>query len=137
FEESERVTIDGYSYLQDTPPAKPVSAPIVRRSSRPSRSSRASRSSSDRVSPMPLIFGILVLVVGFSAMKLIMNLKRLAPQGTQTAQVSPSASPIPTSTTTPALAAATASASPSIRPAATPPASAEPEVRRAKPLGPE
>ncbi|PYJ25731.1 MAG: hypothetical protein DME91_02340 [Verrucomicrobia bacterium] len=146
FEESERVTIDGYSYLQDMPPAKPVSAPIVRRSSRPSRSSRASRSSSDRVSPMPLIFGILVLVVGFSAMKLIMNLKRLAPQGTQTAQVSPSASPIPTSTTTlatasqsqtPALAAATASASPSITPAAPPRASAEPEVRRAKPLGPE
>src|SRR5436189_5334400 len=55
FEESERVTIDGYSYLQDMPPAKPVSAPIVRRSSRPSRSSRAS---SDRVSPMPLILGI-------------------------------------------------------------------------------
>jgi cytoskeleton protein RodZ len=143
FEDSERVTVDGYSYLQDTPPVKPVSQPTVRRSSRPSRSSR---SRSDRVSPMPLIFGILVLVIGFSAMKLIMNLKRLAPQGTQTTQVSPTASPIPVSTTTPAtasqsqtpkVAAAIASASPSITPAATSPASTELEVRRAKPVGPE
>src|SRR5262250_1560044 len=31
FETSERVTVDGYSYLQDSPPAKPVSAPVVRR----------------------------------------------------------------------------------------------------------
>src|SRR5881628_2973480 len=81
FEDSERVTIDGYSYLQDNPPAKPVRAPEVR------RSSRSSRSSSDRVSPMPLIFGILVLVIGFSAMKLIMNLRRIAPRAAETAQV--------------------------------------------------
>jgi cytoskeleton protein RodZ len=143
FEDSERVTIDGYSYLQDNPPAKPVSAPVVRRSSRPSRSRR---SNSDRVSPMPLIFGILVLVIGFSAMKLIMNLKRLAPRGTQTAQVSPSASPIPTSATkpatpsqsqTPSVAAATVSASPLTAPAATSAASSEPEVRRAKPVSPQ
>jgi hypothetical protein len=75
-------------------------------------------------------------------MKLIMNLKRLAPQGTQTAQVSP----IPTSTATPAtasqsqtprVAAATVSASPSTAPAATSAASSEPEVRRAKPVGPQ
>src|SRR5437870_10543172 len=31
FEDSERVTVDGYSYLQDNPPPKPVSAPVVRR----------------------------------------------------------------------------------------------------------
>jgi cytoskeleton protein RodZ len=139
FEDSERVTIDGYSYLQDNPPARPVSAPVVRRSS---SWSRTRRPRSDRVSPMPLIFGILVLVIGFSAMKLIMNLKRLAPQGTQTAQVSP----IPTSTATPAtasqsqtprVAAATVSASPSTAPAATSAASSEPEVRRAKPVGPQ
>src|SRR5438876_4270922 len=99
FEDSERVTIDGYSYLQDNPPAKPVRAPEVRRSSRLSRSSR---SSSDRVSPMPLIFGILVLVIGFSAMKLIMNLRRIAPRAAETAQVSPSATPNPSSTTAPA-----------------------------------
>jgi cytoskeleton protein RodZ len=147
FEDSERVTIDGYSYLQDNPPPKPVSAPVVRRSSRATRPSRPSRSSSDRVSPLPLIFGILVLVIGFSAMKLILNLKRLAPRGPETAQVSPSASPIPSATPTPAItaqsqtpaavAAATASAVPSVAQTTAPPPSNEPEVRRAKPVGPE
>src|SRR6266542_1832499 len=83
FEDSERVTVDGYSYLQDNPPAKPISAPVVRRSSR------------DRISPMPLIFGVLVLVIGFSIMKLILNVRRLAPGKEQsTAQVSPGASPV-------------------------------------------
>jgi len=139
FEDSERVTVDGYSYLQENRPEKPVSAPAVPR--RPAATGRG-----DRVSPMPLIFAILVLVIGFSAMKLIMNLKRLAPQGMQTAQVSPSASPVPSSATIPAtasqlqkpsVAAVTASPSPSIVPAAISPASTEPEVRRAKPVGPE
>jgi cytoskeletal protein RodZ len=150
FEDSERVTIDGYSYLQDNPPPKPVAAPVVRRSRRSSRSSRPKRSSSDRVSPMPLIFGILVLVIGFSAMKLILNLKRLAPRGGEVAQVSPSATPKPSSTTAPAATAqsqtpSVASAT-TVAPAPSPspvarttalPASAEPEVRRAKPVGPE
>jgi len=150
FEDSERVTIDGYSYLQDNPPAKPVRAPEVRRSSRSSRSSRlsrSSRSSSDRVSPMPLIFGILVLVIGFSAMKLIMNLRRIAPRAAETAQVSPSATPNPSSTTAPATtaqsqtpsvaSAPTASAAPSIAPTAVPRVSTEPEVRKAKSVRPE
>jgi cytoskeleton protein RodZ len=150
FEDSERVTIDGYSYLQDNPPAKPVAAPVVRRSRRSSRSSRPKRSSSDRVSPMPLIFGILVLVIGFSAMKLILNLRRIAPRGVDAAQVSPSAKPNPASTTTPAataqsqtpnvVSATTEAAAPSpspVTPTTAPPASAEPEVRRAKPVGPE
>src|SRR5712692_2431795 len=92
FEDSERVTVDGYSYLQENPPPKPVSAPVVRRSSR------------ERISPMPLIFGILVLVVGFLGMKFVMNLQRLAPghAAQPTAQVSPSASPLPSSTASPA-----------------------------------
>src|SRR5205807_8640188 len=51
FETSSRVTVDGYSYLQESERAKPVSAPVVRR--RP-----VAASGSDRVSPMPLIFGI-------------------------------------------------------------------------------
>src|SRR5438128_12595149 len=92
FEDSERVTVDGYSYLQDSPPPKPVSAPVVHR--------RASRSSGDRVSPMPLIFGIVVLIIGFSVMKLVLNVQRLAPGHAQsTAQVSPSPSSLPTSAT--------------------------------------
>src|SRR5881296_3003046 len=86
FEDSERVTVDGYSYLQENRPEKPVSAPVVPR--RPAAVSRG-----DRVSPMPLIVGIAVLVIGFLLMKLVLNVQRLAPaRGQSTAQVSPSAS---------------------------------------------
>ncbi|PYL69013.1 MAG: hypothetical protein DMF28_04730, partial [Verrucomicrobia bacterium] len=86
FEDSERVTIDGYSYLQENQRAKPVSAPVV---PRPVSSGRY------RVSPMPLIVGIVVLVIGFLLMKLVLNVQRLAPgRGEPTAQVSPSASPV-------------------------------------------
>jgi cytoskeleton protein RodZ len=89
FEDSERVTVDGYSYLQENRPQKPVSAPVVRRR-------RPATTGHDRISPMPLIFGVLVLVVGFSVMKLVLNVERLAPRkGQSTAQVSPNASPVP------------------------------------------
>jgi cytoskeleton protein RodZ len=149
FEDSERVTVDGYSYLQDNPPPKPVSAPVVRRRSRsPSRGS-------DRISPMPLIFGLIVLVVGFSAMKLILNLRRLAPGGAEpTAQISPRASSSPISATPPPAAAETpasnVASAPATAPSVTPAPTAkavgvsatralpsEPEVRRAKPVLPE
>jgi len=145
FEDSERMTVDGYSYLQENRPQKPVAAPVVRRR-------RTTTTSPERVSPMPLIFGVLVLVVGFSVMKLILNVRRLAPgQGQTTAQVSPSASPAPSpkgappaiSQTSPgAIASApttapSASAEPTIvrkAIAAAPAASSEPEVRKAKPV---
>ncbi len=68
FEDSEHVTVDGYSYLQENLPPKAVSRPVVR------------PSGGGRISPMPLIFGILVLVIGFGVMKLILNLQRLAPR---------------------------------------------------------
>lgn len=147
FENSERVTVDGYSYLQDNPPPKPVSAPVVRRRSR----------NPDRISPLPLIFGVLVLVIGFSAMKLILNLKRLGPgQAEPTAQISPAAastpsftSPPPATAETPTsnIASAPATAA-SVSPESTSPPKAiavtgahpvpsEPEVRRAKPVLPE
>ena len=155
FEDSERVTVDGYSYLQDNPPPKPVSAPVARRSSRASRPSRPSR---DRISPMPLIFGVLALVIGFSVMKLILNLQRLAPGPAQpVAQTSPVAASTPSLTTAPPVTAETpannvASAS-ATTPAGSPaptigeipkaigvstarPAPGEPEVRRAKPVLP-
>jgi cytoskeletal protein RodZ len=144
FEDSERVTVDGYSYLQENRPQKPISAPVVRRR-HPTTSSR------EPISPMPLIFGMLVLVVGFTVMKLILNVQRLAPgKGQSTAQVSPSPSPAiapvsPTETPASNIASATATA-----PAASPPATIappetrkalavsaappEPEVRRAKPV---
>ncbi len=141
FEESEHITVDGYSYLQENPAPKAASTPIVRPSSR------------DRISPMPLIIGVLVLVVGFSVMKLILNLQRIAPRRAEpTAEVSPSASSIPTSvapspTSTVELAAS--SVVPSAPPSATvtpiaravavasTPKRSEPEVRRAQPVRPE
>jgi cytoskeletal protein RodZ len=147
FEDSERVTVDGYSYLQDNPPPKSVSAPVVRRRPTGGR---------DRISPMPLIFGVLVLVIGFLAMKFILNLQRLAPgRAEPSAQISPAAASTPSSTTpAPAIAETPASnvasapaAAPSVSPvptvaptatavSASRPAPTEPEVRRAKPVLP-
>jgi cytoskeleton protein RodZ len=147
FEDSERMTVDGYSYLQENRPQKPVTAPIVRRR-------RPTTVSSDRISPMPLIFGVLVLVVGFSVMKLILNVRRLGPEkAAATAQVSPSVSPAPSpksgqpgaNTSPSAVVSAptvsqSASAAPTVVPKAVAAVSAkvgEPEVRKAKPVRPE
>ena len=146
FEDSERVTVDGYSYLQENRPEKPASTPVVPR--RPVRSRGGG--GSDRVSPMPLIVGIVVLVLGFTVMKLILNVQRLAPgKGEQpTTQASPSASPasarnVASATATPATVAAASPAAAAVSPppATSPPAFApgstmpsEPEVRRAKPV---
>ena len=148
FEDSERMTVDGYSYLQENRPEKPISAPVVRRR-------RPTTTSQERISPMPLIFGVLVLVVGFSVMKLILNVQRLAPgKAESTAQVSPSASPVPspkagqpaaTGTSPSSVASAptvasSASVAPTVAPkavAAVPAGPSEPEVRKAKPVRPE
>jgi cytoskeleton protein RodZ len=142
FEDSERVTVDGYSYLQENRPEKPVSAPVVPR--RPAAGGR------DRISAMPLIFGIVVLVIGFSVMKLLLNVQRLAPgRAGSAAQASPSASPVGSSKSLPPGPAASApsnvASAPSVAPtvspaptlaptavAAAPPG--EPEVRKAKPV---
>jgi cytoskeletal protein RodZ len=142
FEDSERVTVDGYSYLQENQPTKPVSAPAVPR--RPAPRGR------DRISPMPLIFGIVVLVIGFLLMQLILNVQRLAPRkGESTAQTSPSASPVTGSKPVPpgpaSSAPNTVASAPSIAPTESPAptiartavaaaAPGEPEVRRAKPV---
>jgi cytoskeletal protein RodZ len=139
FEDSERVTVDGYSYLQENRPEKPVSAPVVPR--RPAAVGRGYR-----ISPMPLIVGIAVLVIGFLLMKLVLNVQRLAPApGQSTAQVSPSAapvSPVPTQASAGNVAAAQ-SVAPTVSPVATIAPSAfaatslmpaQPEVRRAKPV---
>jgi cytoskeleton protein RodZ len=154
FEDSEHVTVDGYSYLQENHAPKQVSAPVVRPSRR------------DRTSPMPLIFGILVLVVGFSVMKLILNVQRIVPRAAEPApQVSPTASAIsnsatasttndvapsisPSATVTRKATAVAAATAPPISPSATvvqkatavsavTPVASEPEVRRAEPVRPE
>ncbi|PYK06463.1 MAG: hypothetical protein DME67_02545 [Verrucomicrobia bacterium] len=138
FEDSERVTVDGYSYLQEHERAKPVSAPVVPR--------RPVSTGGYRVSPMPLIVGIVVLVIGFLLMKLVLNVQRLAPgRGEPTAQVSPSASPVspapaqasPAKVAAAPSVAATVSPAPTIARTAITAASGkpgEPEVRRAKPV---
>ena len=147
FEDSERVTVDGYSYLQENRPQKPITSPVVRRR-------RPATVSSDRISPMPLIFGVLVLVVGFSVMKLILNVRRLTPEkAAATAQVSPTVSPSPSpksgqpgaTETSPSsiVSAPTVSQSASAAPIPVPAVAAvsaksgEPEVRKAKRVRPE
>src|SRR4030095_2403310 len=84
-EDSESVTVDGYSYLQENERAKPVSAPVVRRRPTPT-------GGNNRFSLMTLIVGIVVLVVGFLGMKFLLNVQRLAPgRGGSSAQTSPAA----------------------------------------------
>jgi cytoskeletal protein RodZ len=149
FEDPDSVTVDGYSYLQEQERAKPVSAPVVRRRSRP-----AATSGNNRVSPMPLIVGVVVLVVGFLGMKFFLNLQRLAPaKGSSSAQTSATATPaVATGGSSPAAAqnigaastsAPVASAVPTLGPPetrkalasdSTAPAPGEPEVRKAKPV---
>jgi cytoskeleton protein RodZ len=148
FEDSESVTVDGYSYLQENERAKPVSAPVVRRRAAPS-------GGNNRVSPMPLIFGVLVLVIGFFGMKFLLNVQRLAPgRGQATAQASPTATPAVGSGRSGSAggtnvgAAATTAPANSPVPALGPPetrkalavdstASGQPEVRKAKPVSKE
>ena len=151
FEDPESVTVDGYSYLQENERAKPVSAPVVRR--RPTATGGAG--GSNRVSPMPLIVGVVVLMVGFFGMQFFRNLQRLAPRrGDSSTQTSATATPAVASVgSSPAAApnigavatsAPVASPVPTLGPpetrkalAANSTASGEPEVRKAKPVSKE
>src|SRR5947208_6995 len=72
FESSVNMTVDGYSYLQESPPPKPTRPAVARR-----------RPPSDRRSLMPVILGAIVLIVGFFVMKLILNIQRIAPSHPQ------------------------------------------------------
>ena len=147
FEDPESVTVDGYSYLQENERAKPVSAPVVRR-----RPAATGGGGSNRVSPMPLIVGVVVSVVGFLGMKFFLNVQRLAPgRGGSSAQTLPTATPAIASvglspTAAPnigavATSAPVASPVPAVGPPETRKAlaadsapSGEPEVRKAKPV---
>ena len=148
FETSETVTVDGYSYLQqaDVPEPEP-SRPVVVR--------RRSSSSGSRGSLMPFVIGVLVLVIGFTVMKWILDVQRLKPSpapapGTSpvatatvsNAIVAPHAQPVEGTTPPPSTVAPVAPApSPTVVPAITPfvpePAPSEPEVRRAEPVNPQ
>ena len=144
FETSETVTTDGYSYLQDAPEPEPMRPVKVRRRSN-------SPGSGSRGSLMPLIIGVLVLVIGFTAMKWFLQMQRLKPRPTPapgtspvaTATVSdkivaPHAQPVestspPTTAVAPVGSTPTATAAPTVTPLPAP-AAAEPEVRRAEPV---
>ena len=150
FEGSENVTVDGYSYLQDNPAPKPARAKIIPKPT-------------NRGSLVPFVIGVVVLLIGFSFMKLVLNLQRITPRSeakNQAAQATPSASPVPSGTIiarhvepvekAPTKAAAAASpiasaptvptgtpvvaSTPAAVTAASPAPTKEPEVRRAEPV---
>lgn len=144
FETSEHVTVDGYAYLQDAPEPEPSRPVVIRRRS----------SNGGRGSLLPFVIGVLVLVIGFTVMKWILEVQRLkpgptpAPMATATPSdkiVAPHA--LPADNTTPAVTPAASVAPPT--PSATPlptltpfvPTTAappvEPEVRRAEPVNPK
>ena len=148
FETSETLTTDGYSYLQETPEPEPIRPAKVRRRSAPVSNGGG------RSSFVPLIIGILVLVIGFTVMKWLLQMQRLKPRPTPppgsspiaTATVSerivaPRAQPAETTATTPAAetpAAPTPTATiAATTPAVPAPSAEEPEVRRAEPVNPK
>ena len=69
FETSDAVTVDGYSYLQDNPAPPPRRVEVV-----PRRAASGNKSSL-----LPLVIGVVVLIVGFTVLKFMMNLRRLSP----------------------------------------------------------
>src|SRR2546423_2653150 len=148
FETSETLTTDGYSYLQEAPDPEPIRPAKVRRRSAPVSSGGG------RSSITPLIIGILVLVIGFTVMKWLLQMQRLKPRPTPTPGGSPiatatvadkiiaphaqpveTAAPTPTAETPPSPTP-TATSAPTT-PAVPAPSAAEPEVRRAEPVHPE
>jgi hypothetical protein len=83
---------------------------------------------------MPLIFGVLVLVIGFFVMKFLLNVQRLAPgQGGATAQASPRATPaLASGGSSPAGAANVGGGAVTTAPVASPsPTLGQPETRKA------
>jgi cytoskeleton protein RodZ len=142
FETSESVTVDGYAYLQDNPEPAP-SRPVVIR-----------RHSSGRGSFLPFVVGVIVLVVGFLAMKWILEVQRLKPSPRQVVGVTPAATAAPEriiapnpspieSAVSPTPAVAIAPTTKPTQPAIVAPSpipqpnASEPEVRRAEPVNPQ
>lgn len=66
FETSEHMTVDGYSYLQDNPAPKPRRTEVVRR-----------QTSGNKSSLMPLVIGVVVLIAGFTLLRLMMDVRRV------------------------------------------------------------
>jgi cytoskeleton protein RodZ len=152
FETSGHLTVDGYSYLQDSPAPKAPRTPVSR------------RSENARPSLIPFLIGITILVAGFWFLRFISNLQRIAPRPPEAATaatpsptaavatiVAPRALPAesparvgataPPVKTTPTIAAPASTPVPTAIAVETPvlpaPRAVEPEVRRAVPVRPE
>ena len=133
FATSREVSVDGYSYLQETPSSAPP--PIVRR--QPAK----------RSGLLPFIIAVGVLVLGLYLVKLLLDIQRITPSHTLRGAVS-SATPLPSASPTGNIIAPRAlpvegTPASEARVTATPtpetpaPSSSEPEVRRAEPVHPE
>jgi cytoskeletal protein RodZ len=141
FETSESVTVDGYSYLQDNPAPKPSRTVVVRNPG----------GGGGRGSFLPFLIGVVVLVVGFLAMKWVLELQRLKPAPHPVIGVSPTATVPPEKIIAPVASPVENAASPTPVVAVTPmtqptvaipsplpqPPASEPEVRRAEPVNPQ
>jgi cytoskeletal protein RodZ len=84
FETSGHLTVDGYSYLQDSPAPKAPRTPVAR------------RSENTRPSLVPFLIGLTILVAGFWFLRFISNLQRITPRPPEAAA---SATPSPTAAT--------------------------------------
>lgn len=136
FETSREVSVDGYSYLQDSPSTAPP--PIMR------------RQRGKRPALLPFIIAVGVLVLGLYLVKLLLDIQRITPSrpapGAAISSVTPSPSASPAEKIiapralpvegTPASEARVTIA-PTTTPKAAAPIPTEPEVRRAQPVHPE
>ncbi|HMJ06568.1 MAG TPA: helix-turn-helix domain-containing protein [Chthoniobacterales bacterium] len=124
FETSEHVTVDGYSYLQDNPAPAPRRTEVVRKVPSGSKNSL-----------LPLAIGVVILVVGFSVLKWVMNMRRINPSRDSQSLVQ--ASPSPFASTTPGGIIAPRALAADSTPAPTPPAFAPaPAIAQASPSAP-
>ena len=133
FEISDRVTVDGYSYLQESGPAAPP--PIVRRQPRKSPTF------------VPFLIAVAVLVIGLYLIRFMLNVQRIAPahDSATSALTFPSATATPQPTVSSEIVApraqpveGTPASEAGVFPRATPaPTATEPEIRRAEPVNPD
>ena len=149
FETSRDVSVDGYSYLQESPGSPPL--PLVRR--QPMK----------RPALFPLIVAVGVLVLGLYLVKLILNVQRIMPSHATApvAVASATATPSPVPTVAPAAVPIASPPEEIVAPRALPvegtpasealvtvppapgaiapssPSPTEPEVRRAQPVHPQ
>ncbi len=146
FETSEHMTVDGYSYLQDNPAPAPRRTEVVPK-----------RTTGNKSSLLPLVIGIVVLIAGFSLLKLMMDVRRLKPSNAgrdvqALAQASTAPSPLaappvsagmvapralPADDTPAPVAPAIAAAEPTAAPGIAPAASAAPSAIAAATPAPE